>query len=66
MSLLSRFKLRTRGSTIRGRVHKISIVAGGEVSVVLRFGLDEPQARQLSQGSLVELAEVSPGTPATK
>ena len=42
---------------IRGRVHKISIVAGGEVSVVLRFGLDEPRARQLMQGALVELHE---------
>lgn len=47
------------GAQIRGRVHKISIIAGGEVSVVLRFGLDEPRARQLAQGSLVELQEVA-------
>ena len=42
---------------LRARVHKISIIAGGEVSVVLRFGLDEPRARQLTQGALVELQE---------
>jgi hypothetical protein len=47
-----------RGPWIRGRVHKISIVAGGEVSVVIRFGIDEPQARQLTQGALVEIQEV--------
>ena len=43
---------------LRARVHKISIIAGGEVSVVLRVGIDEPRARQLTQGALVELWEV--------
>lgn len=46
---------------IRGRIHKISIVAGGEVSVIVRFGIDEPLARQLAQGALVELQEIEGG-----
>lgn len=46
---------------VRGRVHKIGIVAGGEVSVVLRFGVDEPNARWLHQGSLVALQEIRRG-----
>lgn len=45
------------GDGIRGRIHKISIVQGGEVSIVIRCGIDEPRARQLSQGRLVELHE---------
>lgn len=43
---------------LRGRVAKVSITAGGMVSVVVRFGIDEPDARLLDQGSLVELVEV--------
>lgn len=42
---------------LRGRVHRVSIVAGGEVSVVLRFGGEEVAARALNQGTLVELRE---------
>lgn len=51
------------GEGMRGRVHKISIISGGEVSIVVRFGLDEPRARQLLQGSLVELFETREGIP---
>lgn len=49
---------------LRGRVHKVSVVRGGEVSVVVRFGLDEPNARLLNQGALLELAVVSEPPPA--
>lgn len=45
------------GQGMRGRVHKISIIAGGEVSIVIRCGMDEPSARSLSQGALVEFFE---------
>lgn len=51
------------GAGLRARVHKISIIAGGEVSVVLRFGLDEPRAKQLLQGTLVEVFETREGVP---
>lgn len=57
--LLSRLTLK-RGAPLRGRVHRVSIVAGGEVSIVLRFGLDEPRARELNQGALVEVVAVTP------
>jgi hypothetical protein len=53
----------TAGPPLRGRVHKVSIVAGGEVSVVLRFGGEETAARALNQGTLVELREL-PAPPA--
>lgn len=51
------------GQGMRGRVHKISIIAGGEVSIVIRCGMDEPRARQLLQGSLVEFFETREGIP---
>lgn len=57
------------GEGMRGRVHKISIIAGGEVSIVIRCGMDEPHARHLLQGSLVEFFEtregVAPAIPNT-
>ena len=37
------------GGQVRGRIHKISIIAGGEVSIVLRFGLDGSSGRTLEQ-----------------
>ena len=46
------------GAPLRGRVHRVSIVAGGEVSIVRRFGLDEPRARELNQGARVEVHDV--------
>ena len=61
-----RKRLQRVGDPIRGRVHKISIVAGGEVSVVVRFGLDEPNARQLLQGTLVEVFETREGAPSVE
>jgi hypothetical protein len=54
----------TAGPPIRGRVHKVSIVAGGEVSVVLRFGAEEIAARGINQGTLCELRELA--TPENK
>lgn len=51
------------GPAVRGRIHKVSIVAGGEVSVVLRFGVEESEARALDQGALIEL-RVLPAPPA--
>jgi hypothetical protein len=53
------------GPPLRGRVHRVSIVAGGEVSVVLRFGGEEIAARALEQGALAEL-RVMPTPPAPK
>lgn len=52
------------GQGMRGRVHKLSIIAGGEVSIVIRCGLDEPRARQLLQGTLIEFFETREGIPA--
>jgi hypothetical protein len=49
--------------THRGRVHRVSIVKGGEVSVVLRFGVEEARARGLNQGALIELHEIRPPAP---
>jgi hypothetical protein len=58
--MLSRWIRRVRGDAVRGRVHRVSIVAGGEVSIVLRFGIDEPRARELNQGQLVEVLAATP------
>lgn len=46
---------------IRGRVHKVSVVAGGEVSIVMRFGIDEPRARNLNQGELLDVVPHTAG-----
>lgn len=51
------------GQGMRGRVHKISIIAGGEVSIVIRCGMDEPRARMLAQGTLVEFFKTQAGAP---
>lgn len=56
---LPRLALRV-GVPLRGRVHKMSVVHGGECSVVVRFGLDEPRARELNQGTLLEVFEAVP------
>lgn len=58
--MLSRWIKRVRGDAVRGRVHRVSIVAGGEVSVVLRFGVEEPRARELNQGQLIEVLAAAP------
>lgn len=44
---------------LRGRISKMSITRGGRVSVVVTFGIDEPLARMLDQGALVELLEIA-------
>lgn len=44
--------------TLRGRIHRIAIVQGGEVSVVVRFGMEEPHAKDLEQGALVDLSTI--------
>lgn len=46
------------GKPMRGRIHRIAIVQGGEVSVVVRFGMEEPQAKDLEQGALVDLSTI--------
>ena len=61
--ILDRHRLSGRGH--RGRVHRVSIVQGGEVSVVLRFGVEEANARGLNQGALVELREIPKPAEAT-
>lgn len=56
-------KLTGQPAPLRGRVHKVSVVRGGEVSVVVRFGIDEPHARALNQGALLELAVLKEADP---
>ena len=57
---LKRFMPRKRnGNPMRGRVSRVSVIRGGEVSVVLRFGLEElDRAKQLMPGVLLEVDEV--------
>jgi hypothetical protein len=40
---------------LRGKVSRISVIRSGEVSMVVRFGIDEARARGLTPGTLVEL-----------
>lgn len=53
--------MRLPSAQIRGRVHKVSVIRGGELSVVLRFGIEEMHnARALTPGMLVRITrEVS-------
>lgn len=52
------------GEPIRGRIHRISRVKGGELSIVIRFGLEEDaHAQRLLQGALVEVFETRDGVP---
>jgi hypothetical protein len=45
---------------IRGRVSRVSVIRGGEVSVVMRFGLEEKhQALTFQVGELVGIARSS-------
>lgn len=41
------------GEPIRGVVNRVSVIKGGERSVVIRFGLDEPDIDQLKPGTLI-------------
>jgi hypothetical protein len=56
-------KITGQAAPLRGRVHKVSVVRGGEVSVVVRFGVEEPNARALNQGALLELDVVAEAPP---
>lgn len=56
----------SRRPALRGRVHRVSIIAGGEVSIVLRFGIDEPDARQLNQGCLAAVDRLTENTSQDK
>lgn len=54
----------TGGTTLRGRVSRVALVKGGELSVTLRFGLEEIEAaRKLSPGNLLELIQVTEPPP---
>lgn len=46
---------------IRGRVHRVSRIGTGEVSVVLRFGMEEDA--NLIPGTLVEVTVLRERTP---
>ena len=42
---------------LRGRVSRVSLIRGGELSVVVRFGIDEfEEAKKLAPGALVSLS----------
>lgn len=44
---------------LRGRVAKVSTLPGGEVSIVLRFGIDEfERARTITPQTVLEVVEV--------
>lgn len=45
--------------SLRGRVSRVAIVRSGEVSVTVRFGLDELEAaKKMLPGTLLEVVEV--------
>lgn len=43
---------------LRGRIHKISYVKGGELSIVIRFGIEEAYENRIQQGTLVAMIEL--------
>lgn len=43
------------GEPMRGRVNRVSVIATGELSVVVRFGIDEPRAQALKPGTMIEV-----------
>jgi hypothetical protein len=49
---------------MRGKVSRISVIRSGEVSMVVRFGIDEARARGLTPGTLVELQVMQDGKEA--
>lgn len=51
-------------SPLRGRVHRMSVTKGGEVSIVVRFGMEESRARQLNQGALLDIVPHTAGKAA--
>jgi hypothetical protein len=61
------------GEPMRGSVNRVSVIATGELSVVVRFGMDEPRAQELKPGTMIEVVpttakrlkgEVKTATPA--
>lgn len=59
-----RKRLQRVGEPVRGRIHRISRVRGGELSIVVRFGIEEDdRAQRLLQGSLIEIFETTDGLP---
>lgn len=46
-------------ASLRGRVSRVAIVRSGEVSVTVRFGLDELEAaKKMLPGTLIEVVEI--------
>lgn len=43
------------GEPMRGRVNRVHIISSGELSVVVRFGMDEPGAQSLKPGTMIEV-----------
>lgn len=43
------------GEPMRGRVNRVSVIGTGELSVVVRFGIDEPGAQGLKPGTMIEV-----------
>jgi hypothetical protein len=39
----------------------VSRIASGEVSIVVRFGMDEPEADRLLPGTMIEVTELRAG-----
>lgn len=56
-------RLWRKGRVLRGRVNRVGRIASGELSVVIRFGSEEPDAGLLLPGTLVEVAELRGGIP---
>jgi len=44
-------------------VNRVSRIASGETSVVVRFGMDEPDANKLLPGTMIEVVELRGGIP---
>jgi hypothetical protein len=44
-------------------VNRVGRIASGEVSVVVRFGMDEPDAIKLLPGTMIEVVELRGGIP---
>lgn len=53
------FGVTIRRDTLRGRVARVSVTKASEVSVVVRFGLEElERVNQFMPGTLLEVVEV--------
>ncbi len=53
-------------NTLRGRVLRVSVTKSSELSVVVRFGIEElDRAKQMMPGTLLEVVEVPPAEQRT-